>query len=241
MQGTLKIFKDSETLADRVSDLLMGWIALSRGSRYHIALSGGSTPNLLFEALALKHSNSVHWQKTHFWWADERMVHPDNPESNFGVAQKLLFSRITIPGKNIHRIRGEENPVQEAVAYGQLLNKELNSRNYIPKFDLLLLGMGEDGHTASIFPNQLDLLKSKKICEVAFHPATNQPRVTLTGRTINNSAKVCFLVTGAGKAERLAEIHQHNRKAKRLPAAHIHPDKGELYWLVDEPAASLIT
>ena len=241
MKGTLKIFKDSETLADRVSDLLMGWIALSRGSHYNIALSGGTTPGLLFTALAEKHANSVYWQKTHFWWADERMVPPADPASNFGVTQQLLFSKIAVPEKNIHRIRGEENPVHEAVTYGQLLNKELNSRNYLPKFDLMLLGMGEDGHTASIFPNQMELLKSKKICDVAFHPVNNQPRVTLTGRTINNAAKVCFLVTGETKAERMAEIHQNGRKAKKLPASWIHPDKGELYWFVDEAAGRLIS
>jgi 6-phosphogluconolactonase len=240
MQGTLKIFKDPEALADRVSDLLMGWIALSRGSRYHIALSGGTTPNLLFAALAEKHSTSGHWQKTHFWWVDDRMVHPSDPASNFGTAQNLLFSKIKIPVENIHRIRGEENPAHEALAYGQLMNKEVNSRNYLPKFDLLLLGLGEDGHTASIFPNQLELMKSKKICEVAFHPLNNQPRITLTGRTINNAAKVCFLVTGEGKAERLAEIHQAGRKAKKLPASYIHPDKGELYWFMDEAASRLI-
>lgn len=240
MKGILKIFKDPEDLADHVSDMIISWVALSRGSRYHIALSGGSTPNLLFNALASKYPDTLHWQKTHFWWVDERMVHPEDPESNFGVAQKLLFSKIAIPEKNIHRIRGEENPAKESVSYGELINRELNSRNNLPKFDLLLLGMGEDGHTASIFPNQVELMKSKRICEVAFHPATNQPRITLTGRSINNSARICFLVTGDNKAERLNEIKMNGRKAKRLPAGFINPDKGELYWFADQAAARLL-
>lgn len=240
MKGILKAFKNPEDLADRVSDMIMSWVALSRGSRFHIALSGGSTPNLLFKALASKYSDSVRWQKIHFWWVDERMVHPDDPESNYGVANKLLFSQITIPAENIHRIRGEENPLKESEHYGELINRELNSRNYLPKFDLLLLGMGEDGHTASIFPNQIELLKSRKICDVAFHPVTNQPRITLTGRTINNSARICFLVTGANKAERLSEINLNGRKAKKLPAGFIYPDKGELYWFADQSAVRLL-
>lgn len=241
MKGILKIFKDPEGLADRVSELIMGWVALSRGSQFHIALSGGSTPNLLLTTLASKYANSGHWQKIHFWWVDERMVHPDDPQSNFGVAQKLLFTKINIPEKNINRIRGEENPIKESICYGELINRELNSRNNLPKFDLLLLGMGEDGHTASIFPNQMELMKSKRICEVAFHPKTNQPRVTMTGRTINNSSRICFLVTGDNKAERLSEIKLDGRKAKRLPAALIYPDKGELYWFADEAAARLLS
>jgi 6-phosphogluconolactonase len=240
MKTNLHIFKSPEELADQFADQLMKWIENQSGEAFHLAISGGKTPDLLFHVLAEKYPGSVFWQKVHFWWVDERMVSPEDPESNFGVASKLFFSKIIIPEENIHRIKGENTPEAEALSYSELIQKKLSRQNNWPIFDLILLGMGDDGHTASIFPDQMYLLNSNRICEVAVHPQSGQKRVTLTGQVINNALKVCFLVTGSTKADRMAEIRSNHKNAKLLPAAYIQPINENLDWYVDEAAAQNI-
>ncbi len=241
MRGKLKIYRDPEELADKVSDQLMECIEQSDGDRYDIAISGGSSPNILFAALASKYPNSKLWSKTHFWWVDERMVAPDDPESNYGTAKHFLFSKIDIPEQNIHRILGENNPSLEAESYAQRISQTLNLQQGWPAFDLIFLGLGDDGHTASIFPDRLQLFNSTHICEVTQHPTTSQPRVTLTGEVINRASKICFLVTGANKSERLSEIWQGEEKGKRLPAFYVKPVNGELFWFTDAKAAKYLS
>jgi 6-phosphogluconolactonase len=240
MRNNLHIFRTPEELADQFADSMMDWIQEHSGRTFHLAISGGKTPDLLFSVLAEKYADSVLWQKTHFWWVDERMVSPDNSESNFGVANKLLFSKIKVPKENIHRIKGETAPDAEALSYSEQIKDKLTISGGWPIFDLILLGMGDDGHTASIFPDQMDLLDSSRICEVAIHPQSGQKRVTLTGNAINHALKVCFLVTGLNKAERMNEILNYPEIAKLLPAAHIQPTFGELDWYIDEDAIGKI-
>jgi 6-phosphogluconolactonase len=240
MKSNLHIFKNPEELANQFADQLMSWVEKHSGNSFNLAISGGKTPDLLFSALASKYADSSLWQKIHFWWVDERMVPPGDPESNFGVAQKLLFLQISIPEENIHRIKGENAPEAEALSYSAQILVNLPQQDGWPVFDLILLGMGDDGHTASIFPDQMYLLNSEHICEVAIQPQSGQKRVTLTGKVIINALKVCFLVTGSNKAGRLNEIWNNPEKANLLPAAHIHPGNGNLMWFVDELAAQLI-
>jgi len=237
----LFIFKSPEDLANNFADQLMSWVESHSGKVFNLAISGGKTPDLLFTSLASKYSNSKIWQKVHFWWVDERMVPTNNPESNFGVANSLLFSKIYIPEENIHRIKGENTPENEALSYSSQIQEKLPSQNGWPVFDLILLGMGDDGHTASIFPDQMHLLDSRHICELAAQPFSGQRRVTLTGKAIINASKVCFLITGSNKAERLGEIWHNPEKAKLLPAAQIHLTNGNLLWFVDEQAAKNIS
>ena len=232
----LIIYNSPEELANAFADQLMVWIEEHSGDKFHLAISGGKTPDLLFAVLAEKYPQSPLWQKVNLWWVDERMVPPTHPESNFGVAQKLLFSQISIPEENIHRIKGENNPQEEALSYSSQILKTLPQSENLPVFDLILLGMGDDGHTASIFPDQMKLLESDQICAVATHPVSGQKRVTLTGKVINNAAKVCFLVTGSGKAERLKEIRNYPEMARLLPAFYIK----NAHWYVDLAAAQQI-
>lgn len=236
----LNIFETPEILAEALADQLMGWIENHTGSSFHIALSGGKTPELLFKALSDKYPDSELWHKVHFWWVDERMVPPDDPESNYKLVNRVLFAKIIIPQANIHRIQGENNPQEEALSYSSQIQQNLPSRNAWPVFDLVLLGMGDDGHTASIFPDQLHLLESENICEVAEHPQSGQKRITLTAQTINHAEKVCFIITGANKAERMLEIWTNEKEAKLLPAAHIHPVNDNLAWYIDQAAARKI-
>ena len=234
MNGKLHILKNPSELADHFADQLMEGIEKFTGLAFHLAISGGNTPDRLFSALADKYAESPLWQKVHFWWVDERMVPINYAESNFGKAQRLLFSYILIPEENIHRIKGENDPETEALSYSAKINEKLKQSNGFPVFDMILLGIGDDGHTASIFPNQLELLGSDRICEVAIQPSTGLKRITLTGKVINNAYKVCFLVTGAAKARRLSEIWGNQTMANLLPAAHILPASGNLEWYIDE-------
>jgi len=232
----IHIYQSPEELANQFANQLMNWIKGHTGVKFHLAISGGKTPDLLFAVLAEKYSQSTLWQKVNFWWVDERMVPPTHPESNFGVAQKLLFSQISIPEENIHSIKGENNPQEEALSYSSQLQKNIPQSGNWPVFDLILLGMGDDGHTASIFPDQMQLLESDQICAVATHPVSGQKRVTITGKVINNAAKVCFLVTGSGKAKRLKEIQNYPELARLLPAFHIK----NAHWHVDQAAVQLV-
>ena len=232
------IHKSPEDLANQFASQLIDWIINHSENEFHLAISGGKTPDLLFATLAEKNLSKNFWQKVHFWWVDERMVSPTDKESNFGVAYKLLFSKIPIPEENIHRIKGENAPEPEAQSYALQIARELPDKEGLPVFDLILLGMGDDGHTASIFPNQMDLLESTEICAVATHPVSRQKRVTLTGKVINTAERICFLVTGNAKAERLNEINNYPEKAKTLPAAYIRPIAGKLEWHVDTEAVS---
>lgn len=229
----IHISKTPEELANAFAAQLLLWIDEKTRGVYHIALSGGNTPSLLFSVLTEKYKTIMPWQKIHFWWGDERMVLLDNQESNFGVARDLLFSKITIPPHHIHRIRGETNPSEEVKRYGLEIESILPLQNHWPLFDLILLGLGEDGHIASIFPDRLSLFESDQITDIAIHPVSGQLRITLTGKVLNNSAKVAFLVAGKSKARILNNILHHHKNVKVYPASYILP-RGELHWFVDE-------
>jgi len=205
--------------------------------KINIAVSGGSTPVMLFSLLAEENKFKVQWSGVNFYWADERCVRPDDAQSNFGSANNTLFRNTNIPKENIHRIFGENEPDEEAVRYSAVLRKNIAQVNNLPQFDLILLGTGEDGHTASIFPDQMELLTSEKNCAVAVHPESNQNRITLTGKVISNAERIYFLVTGNSKARVIESILNKKGDYLKYPAAHIHPDNGVLKWYLDKEAA----
>ena len=157
------------------------------------------------------------------------------------MTREHLLSKVGIPKENIHRIKGENKPGYEAVRYSELLFAALRRLRKVPHFDLVILGVGDDGHTASIFPHEIDLWYSKKYCEVAKHPETGQRRITITGQIINNAQEVAFLVTGAGKAEKVQEIINKEGAFEKYPASLVAPKSGNLVWFLDEAAASGIT
>jgi len=225
--------KTTVDLADLFALQLISWVNETPGDSFHLMLSGGKTPTILFSLLAEKYSMNVPWQKIQFWWGDERMVSPDDPESNFGVANKCLFTRLGLSHSQIHRIKGEENPEEEAQRYSLEIKSLVPMMNGWPAFDLIMLGMGDDGHTASIFPNQMELLESDQITAIAFQPITGQRRITLTGKVLNNAKKVAFLISGESKAQIFNDIIHESKDALRYPASHIHPN-GELHWFGDE-------
>jgi 6-phosphogluconolactonase len=224
-------------LASELSEIINKAAFLKK--RLTIALSGGSTPRLLFSVLADKYSEKTDWNFVHFFWGDERCVPPDDPDSNYGMTKSVLLDRINIPKSNVHRIKGESAPEKEALRYSGEIKKIARSGNDLPVFDLVILGLGDDGHTASIFQKNRELLFSEKICAVAAHPVTGQKRVTITGPVINNADNIIFLVTGSAKSEVVAEIIRTPGKII-YPAASIEPSHGTLKWYLDNEAASLL-
>jgi 6-phosphogluconolactonase len=199
-----------------------------------MALSGGSTPALLFSILPEKYRDQIDWSKVKIFWVDERAVPPEDDQSNYKMTAETLLNHVSIPGENIFRVKGENDAEVEAIRYSQILRNTVPLDDGIPLFDIILLGIGEDGHTASIFPDQMELLKSDKICEKAVHPQSGQLRVTLTGSVINKGKSVYFLTCGEGKAEILRKIGLRDLS---LPASHIN-NKGELFFFLDSAAAS---
>jgi 6-phosphogluconolactonase len=242
LKDRIQIFSDATELAKTLASE-MAWeinnIA-SSGRKLSIALSGGSTPKLLFSILADYYSAKVNWNDVHLFWGDERCVSPDDPESNYGVARKILFDKISLPAQNIFRIIGENDPLEEAERYSSVLKNNLALKNGWPVFDMLILGMGEDGHTASIFPGREDLFSSEELCAVATHPLSGQKRITMTGKVINNSQKIIFLVSGKKKAGILSDILA-GKNSVSYPAAMVKPVFGDLYWYVDWEAAERIS
>ncbi|GJM35828.1 MAG: 6-phosphogluconolactonase [Saprospiraceae bacterium] len=237
MTKNLHIFEDNPGVAAAFAEWLAQW--LERKDKATIALSGGSTPQLLFQVLSEQYSDRIDWSVVHFFWGDERCVSPDNPESNFGMTRDLLLKNIDIPQSNIHRVRGEANPQAEAPRYGEEIRRRVDpGAEGLPQFDLIILGMGSDGHTASIFPHQMELLTSSKICAIAIHPESGQHRISLTGPVINAAAQVAFLVTGESKQEKVSAILQKQGNYLDYPSAHIHPTSGALHWFLDRAAAA---
>ncbi len=236
----VRIFDDPKEVVKALAKEIYNLTISSKQPRINIALSGGNSPALLFSKMAKKYNESISWERIHFWWGDERCVPPENKDSNFKMANDLLFSKVQVPEENIHRIKGENNPDEEAERYTREIEENLNYRGNNPVFDLVILGLGEDGHTASIFPDQVELFEEERICAVSQHPITGQNRITLTGRVLNNASRVFFLVVGTKKAQRLSEIMNDDEAAKLLPAYYISPNVGKLIWFVDKAAASKI-
>jgi 6-phosphogluconolactonase len=210
------------------------------GRKFTIALSGGSTPNLLYEVIRDEYLSKINWKQIDLYWGDERCVDPENTESNFGTAKRILLDFLSIPDGNIHRIRGESDPENEAVRYSNEIEINLPKHNGLPSFDLILLGIGTDGHTASIFPNQMHLINADKICDTAFHPETNQKRITITGKVIDNAENVVFLATGDEKAEIISNIIRKKDNFKSFPAAYINPKFGKLSYYLDKESAKFL-
>lgn len=235
-----KIFATPKKVYKKIAKEILRLTLNSSQAQFNIALSGGNSPKGLFKKISEKYADTIPWERIHFWWGDERCVSPESDESNFKMTNDYLLSKISIPKENIHRIKGEENPEKEAKRYSDEINSNLNQRRENPVFDLIILGLGNDGHTASIFPDQIELFADERICAVAQHPITKQNRITLTGRVINNANRIFFLITGENKAMRVSEIMNDNEAAKLLPAYYILPKNGELTWFLDEPAASKI-
>lgn len=202
----------------------------------HLALSGGSTPRALFRLLATEEWRAqAPWAHCHIWWADERCVPPDHHDSNYGVAYNLLLSHL--PVQYVHRLHGE---MEDAEAAARRYEAELRhvfglGPRARPRFDLIMLGMGADGHTASLFPGSVALDERRALATTAWAPVAPHRRLTLTLPVLNRAAEVIFLVSGPDKAPALAQVFAANPALPLLPAALVRPTRGRVRWLVEKP------
>jgi 6-phosphogluconolactonase len=207
-----------------------------------IAISGGSTPQATFKILADPEQPfvaTIPWDKVFLYWVDERCVPPDHPESNYGVARELLLSRVPIPAENIFRMEGELDPEEAANRYESYLRNSMKLEGAeSPHFDLLTLGMGDDGHTASLFPNTQAINELGRLCVANRVPQKDTWRITLTWPVINQAAEVAFEIEGPAKTDVLAEVLTGPRNPEQLPSQLIRPSNGKLLFLLDEVAAA---
>lgn len=231
-----------EAAAERVAGAA-GQAIASRG-RFTWVLSGGSTPRQLYTLLASpRFAKRIDWPHVHFFWGDERCVPPGDAESNYGMAKETLLDAVKPPPENVHRMRGEEEPNRAAASYEQLLREIFHARESAspPRFDLILLGMGADGHTASLFPGTAPLIeKTRWVMPNRFEGIASW-RLTLTPIIINAAAQIVFVVAGADKADRLKQVLQGTPDMEALPAQLIQPTQGELCWMVDVDAAARLS
>ena len=207
-----------------------------------IAISGGSTPQTAFKLLAdpaQPFLATIPWDKLQLYWVDERCVPPDHPESNYGVCRDLLLSKVPIPAENVHRMEGELDPEEAASRYESTLRNTMKLEGAeTPAFDLVDLGMGPDGHTASLFPHTEGLNEIGRLAIANHVPQKDTWRISLTWPVINHGAEVVFEVAGVGKTDVLAEVLTGPRDPERLPSQLIRPANGKLLFLLDEAAAA---
>lgn len=236
------VYRDKEAVSLAAAGLIAKEArrAVEARGRFDLLLSGGETPGRCYQLLGEEPlRSSIPWQAVQVFWGDERHVPHDHPLSNFGMARRALLDRVPLSEKQLHPIPYGPTPRESALAYETLLRSYFDLRP--PSFDLVLLGLGADGHTASLFPES-SILKEccRWVCEVR-RAGEDLSRVTLTPLLLNQAALVAFLVSGSGKAAILHRVLEGGRDPQRLPAQLINPDKGRLLWLADRAAARLLS
>jgi 6-phosphogluconolactonase len=234
-------FPNSGSLAVGAAEQLieLANTAITEHGRFSIALSGGSTPKSLYELLATPaYAGRINWQQVHVFWGDERCVPPDHVDSCYRMARESLLDHVPIPPDSIKRMLGERPPNEAADQYELVLQTFFGQQS--PRFDLILLGMGDDGHTASLFPGTKALDEQTRWVIENYVEVKQMWRVTMTKTAINAAANVMFLVSGNSKAERLHEVIQGAYTPYQLPSQLIQPENGKLMWFVDQDAAHLL-
>jgi 6-phosphogluconolactonase len=206
--------------------------AIAERGRFALVLAGGDTPRMLYERLAAAPEGAIDWARTTLFFGDERAVPPDHPESNYRMARESLLAPSAIPAEQVHRIMGEAAPQAAAAQYEAVLREQFTGD--WPDFDLVLLGLGDDGHTASLFPGTAALDVTDRWVTANHVPALDAWRITLTLPALNQARELLFLVSGAGKAAALAAVLA---PGSDLPAARVQPVQGRVTWCIDADAA----
>jgi 6-phosphogluconolactonase len=237
----IQIFPNSRDLARAAAEYFAARCreAVEERGSFTIALSGGSTPKLLFELLADRDEpfrDQIAWSSIHFFWSDERHVPPDHPDSNYRMANEAMLSRIPMTTNNVHRVLSENPSAAEAATDYEETLVEITQQS-LPRLDLILLGLGIDGHTASIFPGSEVLHETKRLVAAPWVEKFQTYRITMTLPLLNNGATIVFLVSGSEKATIVKAVFQGPEK---YPAQAVKPTDGELLWMLDDDAASEI-
>lgn len=241
---TYQVWPDAAAVASASAKLFATKVeeAVAKRGVARIAISGGSTPQASFKLLADPagpYANTIPWDKLQLFWVDERCVPPDNTESNFGVCKKLLLDEVSIPPANVFRMEGELDPEEAASRYESAMRNAMKLEGAeSPTFDLLFLGMGDDGHTASLFPHTDGINEFGRLTIANHVPQKDTWRITLTAPVINQASEVVFEIAGPAKTNVLAEVLTGPRDPERLPSQLIRPTNGKLLFLLDEVAAA---
>ena len=235
----LKVFDDLDELASAAAEEITKSAeeAIAARGRFTIALSGGDTPKPVYRLLAQE--PRIDWDRVHVFWGDDRHVPPNHPESNFGMAMDTLLSKVSIPLDNVHRMRTEKRDAERAAEeYAWTLRSAFGlDEGEWPRFDLVLMGIGEDGHTASLFPGSEAVRERSRLVIAPWVSSLGTFRITLTAPVFNRAALALFLVSGEKKAEALRAVLEGDFQPDRFPAQVVRPEEGRLLWLVDRAAA----
>lgn len=222
--------------------------AIAEAGRFTVALSGGSTPRTIHQILAAApYHDDIDWSKVYIFFGDERCVPPDDPDSNYRMAEETLLSQVPIPSDHVYRMRGEADPPTAAAEYSAELQKFFDLKEgqgplpeNFPRLDLIFLGMGPDGHTASLFPGTVALQERSKPVTANYVPKLTTNRLTLTAPSINRAANIIFLITGDSKVDALQQVLEGEYQPEVYPSQLIRPGQGKLTFLVDQAAAAKI-
>lgn len=238
LKDAIRILPDPESLARAAAGIFADAAnnAIADHGRFSVALSGGSTPRKFFRILGTTYCDTVKWSSVHLFWTDERSVPPDHKESNYKLAYDELISKVSIPAANIHRIRGELDPAEAAKEYVEEAQSHFGTKG-IPVFDLILLGLGQDGHTVSLFPGSEASLDNDHLAVPSHSESSGNWRVTVTMPVLNNATYILFLVSGKSKSGIVSKILSGGRK-HLYPASLVNPITGQITWLLDREAAS---
>jgi len=241
MTSNLHIFPSAETLSRAAAEAFaqLANKAIAENGRFAVALAGGNTPRAIYQLLATDYREQIDWPRVHFFWGDERYVPINDPDSNYRMVREALFDHVPILAENVHRMPTELiQPETAAQDYEKTLQDFWLTS--LPRFDLIQLGLGPDGHILSLFPNSPLLLEENRLVAVVTDsPKPPSTRITLTLPAINHAAQIHFFVTGAEKAEALRATLEGSRDLQKFPAQAIQPSNGQVIWWVDEKAASL--
>lgn len=238
VERTIRVVKDATEIARDAAEFVVEAAeeAIALSGRFTIALAGGRTPKALYELLASdEFAEKIDWSNVEIYFGDERTVPPDHPDSNYRMAKEALLDHVMIPRTNVHRMKGEMDPEAAAIEYGKMLNDRFGEDGGL---DLVLLGMGDDGHTASLFPGTEALKETKHRCVANFVPKLNTWRITLTAPFLNRSREVLVMVEGAAKAARVQEVIEGPEDPGRLPIQMIAA-RNKYFWLMDVGAAGM--
>lgn len=238
---SVRVFDDLESLSREAATYFVDTAlsAISLRGRCLIALSGGNTPMRLYENLANEeYREQLDWNDVHFFWGDERCVPVGDAGNSYGQARKIFLDKLKVSEENVHRVQSELEPVEAAKDYARILNDFAEPGLHWPRFDLVLLGMGDDGHTASLFPDSPVDVTSPTLAVTAQYQGRPANRVTLTQLVFNSAYEIAFLVSGTSKAGTLAIVLEGNYQPGKYPAQRINPDDGNVTWFVDKAAAT---
>lgn len=239
-RGELQVYRDSQVLARALADLFVatGRMAAAERGAFHVALSGGETPRAAYELLAQEPlRDELSWSDVFIYFGDERCVPPDDELSNYAMARRAFLDAVGIPHANVHRIAGEVDPGHAANEYASILRTDLGNA---PQFDLVMLGLGPDGHTASLFPGTPPETGDDALVRAVYAQSQMMWRVTITPKVINLARTVVFAVEGPKKAAILAAVYEGPIDPVKYPAQIVQPRSGRLVWLVDEFAAGML-